>query len=117
MALIRVFLFALFATVTFAIKFTPEAMLSVNRRAAGNPNPAGTLALYSNTKYNFTTHKNAVSLNVIDLKTEKSTLFSNSSAVGEATWLGDGNKIVWLQYEDDGSTSFNIGDASKPDAT
>jgi hypothetical protein len=117
MALIRIMLLSAFAATTLAAtKFTPEAMLSVSRRGAANPNPAGTLSLYTASKYDFEEHANGHSLNVLDLTTKKTWLFSNSSAVGEANWLGDGNKIVWLVYEDDGSTSFNIGDASKPDA-
>lgn len=117
MTVFRIFLLGLLASMTYAIKLTPEAIISVNNRGAANPNPAGNLALYTDSKYDFNTHENSVSLNIIDLNTGLSTLFSNSSAVGEANWLGDGNKFIWVQYEVDGSTSFNIGDASKPSAT
>jgi hypothetical protein len=96
--------------------FTPAAMLSAPRRGSALPNAAGTLALYTTSTYNFTTHSRKYGLWVMDLSTGASTLFSNSSAVGEANWLGDGNEIMWLVYEDDGSSTFMVGDATAPDA-
>src|ERR1700712_4203023 len=83
----RVLLLAFFSWAALAVQFTPEAMLSVLRRGSALPNPAGTLALYTVSKYSFEKHKSAISLNVIELTTGKSTLFSNSSAVGEAVWI------------------------------
>lgn len=112
------FLFSVNATnTTNSSIFTPEAMLSAPRRGAALPNSEGTLALHTTTTYNFTTHKRKYGLYVMDLKTGASTLFSNSTAVGEVHWLGDGNDILWLVSEDDGSTSFKVGDATKPGAT
>lgn len=96
--------------------FTPAAMLSAPRRGTALPNSDGTLALYTTSTYNFTTHCRKYGLWVMDLSIGSSTLLSNSSAVGEAHWLGDGTEIIWLLYEDDGSTSFQVGDATKPDA-
>ncbi|KAH8676522.1 Alpha/Beta hydrolase protein [Tricladium varicosporioides] len=94
--------------------FTPEAMLSAPRRGSALPNAEGTLALYTSNIYNFTTHKRKYSLSVMDLSNGTSWLFSNSSAVSNALWLGNGTTIMWLVSEDDGSSSFNIGDATKP---
>jgi hypothetical protein len=94
-------------------KFTPEAMLSLPRRGTAEPNAAGTLALYSSSTWNFTTHKRSHELYVMDIKTGHPWLFTNAS-IGEAHWLGDQNEIVWLVYGDDGSTSFVVGDAKMP---
>lgn len=96
--------------------FTPAAMLSAPRRGTALPNAAGTLALYTTTTWNFTTHSRKYGLWVLDLETGTSTLFSNSSAIGEAQWLGEGNGIVWLNYENDGSSTFLVGDATTPNA-
>lgn len=96
--------------------FTPEAMLSAPRRGSAIPNAEGTLAIYTSSTYNFTTHKRKYSLSVLDLSNGTSWLFSNSSAVSNALWLGNGTTILWLVSEDDGSSSFNIGDATKPSA-
>jgi hypothetical protein len=96
--------------------FTPAAMLSAPRRGTAIPNSQGTLALYTTSTYNFTTHARKYGLWVMDLATGSSTLFSNSSAIGEAAWFGDGNEIIWTVGEDDGSTSLVVGDATNPDA-
>jgi hypothetical protein len=95
--------------------FTPAAMLSVTRRGTAIPNSKGTLALYTTSTYNFTTHAHKYGLWVIDLATSSSTLLSNSSAIGEATWFGDGNELLWTVGEDDGPISFVVGDATKAD--
>lgn len=47
------------------------------------------------------------------LSSGKSTLFSNSSAIGEVVWTGTGDEILWSVSEDDGSTSLVVGDAGK----
>lgn len=97
-------------------RFTPQEMLSIVRRGTALPNAAGTLALYTTSQHSFKSHKNSYGLWVMDLKNGSSWLFSNSSAVGDANWLGEGNTMVWLVGEDDGSTSFAVGDATTPSA-
>lgn len=101
---------------TNGIKFTPEALISAPRRGTALPNSAGTLALYTLSEYSFEAHKTSRGLYVLDLAKGTSWQFSNSSAVSNAAWLGDGNKIIWLVSEDDGTTSFAVGDATKPQA-
>ncbi|KAE8449415.1 hypothetical protein EG329_008316 [Mollisiaceae sp. DMI_Dod_QoI] len=91
-------------------------MLSAPRRGTALPNSEGTLALYTLSTHSFQTHKNAHGLYVMDLSNGSSWLFSNSSAIGEATWLGDGNTILWTVSEDDGTMSLLVGDATEPDA-
>jgi hypothetical protein len=97
--------------------FTPEAMLSIDRRGVAVPNDAGTLAFSAGNQYNFTTHKRKYYLNVLDLATGSTTLISNSSADSNPVWLpGSATKFVWFHSEDDGSTTVNVGDAATPDA-
>ena len=91
-------------------------MISAPRRSAATPNEAGTLAIYSSNTYNFTTHSRSYGTYVLNLKDKKSTLFTNSSAASDVNWLGDGNAIVWLSGEDDGTTTIYVGDATKPKA-
>ncbi|QSZ33781.1 hypothetical protein DSL72_005353 [Monilinia vaccinii-corymbosi] len=98
------------------LKWTPEAMLSSPGREAAVPNADGTLALYTTSTYSFKKHSMAYELRVMNLANGTSWLFSNSSAIGNANWLGDGSKIIWLASEDDESTSFVVGDATAPDA-
>ena len=97
-------------------RFTPAAMISAPRRSTATPNEAGTLAIYSSNTYNFTTHSRSYGTYVLNLKDKKSTLFTNSSAASDVNWLGDGNAIVWLSGEDDGTTTIYVGDATKPKA-
>jgi hypothetical protein len=83
-------------------------------RHSYSKNSKGTLALYTLSQYSFEKHKTAHGLYVLDLSNGSSWLFSNSSEISNAAWLGDGNKTIWLVSEDDGSTSFVIGDATSP---
>ncbi|KAB8303279.1 hypothetical protein EYC80_004721 [Monilinia laxa] len=96
--------------------FTPHALLSSPRRGAAIPNAEGTLALYTVATYSFEKHQSSHELRVINLSNGTSWLFSNSSAISNAHWLGDGSKIIWFVSEDDGSTSFVVGDATAPSA-
>ena len=102
------------SSATNSTLFTPKAMLSAPRRGTAIPNSEGTLALYTLSEYSFEKHKTAHGLYVLDLSNGSSWLFSNSSEISNAAWLGDRNKIIWLVSEDDGSTSFAIGDATSP---
>lgn len=94
--------------------YTPAAMLSAPRRSVGLPNAAGTLALYTDSTYNFTTHSRKYGAYVLKTADGSYTQWSNSSAVSDFNWLGDENKIAYLQGEDDGTTSIYVGDATKP---
>ncbi|TVY46697.1 putative dipeptidyl-peptidase [Lachnellula occidentalis] len=100
-------------------QFTPQAMLSAPRRSSALPNSDGTLALYTSTTWDFSTHKRSYAFSVMDLSSKSngsSTLLSNPSAISNAQWLGNGTTILWLVSEDDGTTSFAVGDATQPDA-
>ncbi|KAK6606064.1 prolyl oligopeptidase [Botrytis cinerea] len=96
--------------------FTPQAMLSSPRRGSAIPNADGTLALYTVATYSFEEHHNAHELRVMNLANGTSWLFSNSSGISNVNWLGDGSKIIWFVSEEDGSTSFVVGDATAPSA-
>ncbi|KAM3066280.1 hypothetical protein ACMFMG_003209 [Clarireedia jacksonii] len=104
------------AAYTNSSQFTPEVMLSAPRRGTAVPNADGTLAFYTVATYSFAKHSNAHELRVMDLSNGSSWLFSNSSAVSNANWLGDGSKVIWFESEDDGSTNFLVGDATAPGA-
>jgi hypothetical protein len=93
--------------------FTPAAFISAPRRAPALPNPEGTLAIYSTNTYNFTTASRKYGTYVLNLADGSSTQWTNSSAVSDVNWLS-GNKILYLQSEDDGSTSIRIGDVTTP---
>lgn len=93
--------------------FTPEAFISAPRRGAGLPNEAGTLAIYSSNTYNFTKASRSYGTYVLNLADGTSTQWTNSSAVSDPNWL-TGNKIVYLQGEDDGTTSILVGDVTIP---
>ena len=93
--------------------FTPQAFISAPRRSAGLPNEAGTLALYTINTHNFTKHSRSYGTYVLNLVDGTTTQWSNSSALSDTTWL-TGNKFVYLQGEDDGSTSILIADATVP---
>lgn len=93
--------------------YTPAAMLSAPRRSVGLPNDAGTLALYTDSTYNFTSHSRKYGAYVLKIADGSVTQWANTSAVSDFNWLGDGTKIAYLQSEDDGSTSLYIGDATK----
>jgi len=101
-------------SVEAAGSFTPAAMLSAPRRGAGSPNADGTLTIYSSNTYNFTTASRKYGTYVLNLADNSTTQYTNSSAVSDVVWLGSGNKIAYLQGEDDGSTSILVGDALKP---
>ncbi len=92
--------------------FTPAAMLSAPRRSTALPNSDGTLALYTTSEYNFTTHEHTYGTWVLETGSGGSTLWSNSSAIGEVHWLGDAGAVFWTVGEDDGTTSFWVGEAS-----
>ena len=112
MALVVLFQFFSSTLAQNGTLFTPEAMLSAPRRRSALPNPVGTLALYTLPEYSFTEHKTTRGLYVTDLINGSSWQFSNSSAVSNSIWLGDGNKIIWLVSGDDSSTSFAVSDAA-----
>lgn len=92
--------------------FTPHAFLSAPRRSAGVPNDAGTLALYTSSTFNFTTSKRTYGTYVLNTTDGTSTKWSDA-AISDVSWL-EGTNIVFLQGEDDGSTTVQIADAKVP---
>ncbi|CAG8955280.1 hypothetical protein HYFRA_00011262 [Hymenoscyphus fraxineus] len=111
----------LLSTILAAGNFTPEIMLSLKRRQYAAPNPEGTFALYTSTQWDFKANANSYELSVYNLtngttEKDRTLLFSNSSSVSNALWLGDGTMFVWFVWEDDGSTTVKVGDAIKPEA-
>ncbi|KAK2782925.1 hypothetical protein FQN53_009526 [Emmonsiellopsis sp. PD_33] len=93
-----------------ASKFTPEVMLSTPRRSAGIPNPSGTLLAYTQSIYSFESHSTTTELRVLHVATGSSTALTNEFR-GTPQWLGDEDRLIWLKPEDNGHTSFLVGDA------
>ncbi|KLJ11319.1 hypothetical protein EMPG_13414 [Blastomyces silverae] len=83
-------------------------MLSAPRRSAAIPNASGTLLAYTQTAYSFETHATTSELRVLDVATGSSVLLTNSYH-GSPQWLGDGDKLVWLQDGEKGSSNFIVG--------
>ncbi|OJD21025.1 hypothetical protein ACJ73_07638 [Blastomyces percursus] len=85
-----------------------RVMLSAPRRSAAIPNASGTLLAYTQTTYSFETHATTSELRVLDVASGSSVLLTNSYH-GSPQWLGDGDKLVWLQDGEKGSTNFIVG--------
>jgi len=95
--------------------FTPEVLLSAPRQGPAIPNHDGTLALYSVSTYSFDDHETTKEIQILDIKTGSSYLFTNDSEAHDAQWLGDGtNAIMWLQSGAKGITNLMIGDGDEP---
>ncbi|MCJ1453750.1 hypothetical protein MMC28_004099 [Mycoblastus sanguinarius] len=71
----------------------------------------GTKALYTVTVQAPESTANVTEIRVLDLLSEKSTLFSNDAGDKEAKWLGRSNQVVWLKEVGFGVTEIWIGDA------
>ncbi|GAM90964.1 hypothetical protein ANO11243_090110 [Dothideomycetidae sp. 11243] len=73
---------------------TPQALLSAPRRSPGYPNPAGDKVLYSVSTYNFDSHKKAVELRCLSVKTQESSLLTASDGISDPTWLDNSTFLV-----------------------
>ena len=89
---------------------TSRTLITSPRRTPAVPNADGSLALYSISKYSLGSHSETNEIQVVDLKTGKSTLFSDDSRNKEPTWLV-GNCVIWLKELEEGTTEFWIGKA------
>lgn len=96
-----------------ADKLTPEVLLGTATRRPAVPNHDGNLALYTTSTHTLgqgTTNE----LRVMTLETGSSRLISNSDAVHDATWLGDGtNSVIFLEDGEKGSTLVKILDVDE----
>ncbi|KAH8689111.1 dipeptidyl aminopeptidases-like protein [Talaromyces proteolyticus] len=97
-----------------AAKFTPEVLLSAPRRSPAVPNSSGTLAVYTQTTYSFSSHSKTNEIRVIDLESGHSSVVTSDAGASNPQWLDDGDYLVWLKEKDNGNTSFIIGDARDP---
>lgn len=99
-----------------ANKFTPEVLLSAPRRSPATPNSSGTLALFAVSTYSFQTHEKTAELRILDIETGQSKVVVNDTRAKDAVWLGDGNRIIWLQGGDQGITKLLSTDVGLADA-
>ena len=89
-------------------------MLSAPRRSPAVPNASGTLAVYTQTTYSFSTHSKTSEIRIVDLESGNSSAVTNDAGASNPQWLDDGDSLVWLKEKDNGNTSFIIGDARDP---
>ena len=95
-----------------------RVLLSAPRRSAAVPNPVdGKLALYTVSTYSFESHKKNSEIRALDIGNGQSTLITNEEKTSEPSWLGDGNKVVWLKEGEKGVTHLIIGDVDKAGET
>ncbi|QKX54133.1 uncharacterized protein TRUGW13939_01217 [Talaromyces rugulosus] len=97
-----------------AAKFTPEVLLSAPRRSPAVPNSSGTLAVYTQTTYSFSTHSKTNEIRVVDLESGNSSVVTSDAGASNPQWLDDGDFLIWLKEKDNGNTGFIIGDARDP---
>lgn len=113
LSLLLSLLYLLPSTFASNASFTPETMLSAPRRGTALPNADGTLALYTTTIWNFTTHERSYALSVMYLGSGETREVSNSSAVGNAQWLGNGTCVIWVVSEDEGGSRVEVVDVGE----
>ncbi|KAK3671252.1 hypothetical protein LTR78_008887 [Recurvomyces mirabilis] len=89
------------------MKFTPEVLLSAPRRSAGVPNPSGTKVLYSQSSYDFSTHKKAVVVQLLEVATGEAQTVAEDDNLSDFNWLDD-ESFVCLQAGKDGTTKVCV---------
>ncbi|KAF2027727.1 alpha/beta-hydrolase [Setomelanomma holmii] len=81
---------------------TTEGMLAAPRRSTGILSVKGDRALFSETKYNWTTAKAATTWYFLDTETGNTTKAPFGSAVSEVVWVGDtGDSILYINSTND----------------
>ncbi|KAF2678804.1 alpha/beta-hydrolase [Lentithecium fluviatile CBS 122367] len=73
---------------------TVEDMLAAPRRSTANVNPTGEWALFSSTKYNWTTHKSSTTWQLLDVTSGNVTEAPFESDVSEVVWVGSTNTSI-----------------------
>ncbi|KAK6351893.1 hypothetical protein TWF718_005037 [Orbilia javanica] len=79
--------------------FTVRELLGSHRLSGAVPNPAGTLALFSASAYNFDKHESEKGLHLVDLTVPNGgvTKLWDDKNVAEAVWLGIGDYVGYLK--------------------
>jgi hypothetical protein len=94
-------------------------MLTAPTRGVANPNPKGTIALFSESQYSFEEESSTSAWKLLDLKTgEISESGLNASEVNEVVWLpGTDTGIIYINgtnAEIPGGVTLWVGDITKP---
>jgi hypothetical protein len=94
-------------------------MLTAPTRGVANPNPKGTVALFSVSQYSFEEESTSSAWQLLDLKTgEISDAGLNASEVNEVVWLPDTDTgIIYINGTNEeipGGVTLWIGDITKP---
>ncbi|EWC48068.1 hypothetical protein DRE_02647 [Drechslerella stenobrocha 248] len=78
---------------------TAKELLGSPRLSSAVPNPAGTLALFSASTYDFDKHESAKSFHIVDLgeKNGKVTKLWDDKDIAAAVWLGTADLIAYLK--------------------
>ncbi|ORY04573.1 Alpha/Beta hydrolase protein [Clohesyomyces aquaticus] len=77
-----------------ALAFTPEQMLAAPRRSTANVNPSGELALFTSTRYNWTTHKASTTWQLLNISSGNITEAPFDSEVSEVVWVGSSKTSI-----------------------
>lgn len=102
------FAFFVFIMTIRATKFTPEVLLEAPRRSPGIPNSDASKILYSVSTYSFSTLAKKSEIRLMDAESQETTLITDDKSASEPTWIDD-DTIVYLNSEDDGTTSIIVG--------
>ncbi|MCJ1474015.1 hypothetical protein MMC13_002673 [Lambiella insularis] len=95
-------------------QFTPEDLITAPRRSSATPSPDGKYALYTANKYALESHSETIEVQILDLDTERSTLFSDNQRNKAPSWLGN-SQILWSKDTDDGSTEIWTASVGRED--
>jgi len=91
-----------------------RVLITTPRRSPAAPNPTGSHALYTVSKYSLESHTETKEIRVLYLATGQDTLFSDDQRNKDPSWL-IGTQVLWLREADDGSTELWIGTAGEAD--
>ncbi|KAF2280638.1 alpha/beta-hydrolase [Westerdykella ornata] len=91
---LRKIVLAASAVMGSAWALSTEDMLAAPRRSTANVNPSGEIALFSSTRYNWTTHKSKTTWHILDIASGNITDAPFDSAVSEVVWVGPVNTSI-----------------------
>ena len=90
-----------------------RVLLSAPRRSSAVPNAKGTLAIYTVSTYSFDSHKKTSEIRAINIDNGQSTLITNEEKTGEPNWLRNGDEVLWVKGEDDGTSKLLVGEVGE----
>ncbi|KUJ22167.1 alpha/beta-hydrolase [Mollisia scopiformis] len=88
-------------------------LLAAPLRSGAAPNPTGTHALFSLSKYSFQDHRSEAGTYVLDFNSGELCSIPKDTKSSGYAWTGFGSEIIW-QKQLDGATKFWVDDAAAP---